>query len=211
MYQHTDIFVTLTLIIILPIIPAFLLFKALPSRADASGPFHGLEIKLGGAFAAYFVLVMLVIAELPRMRSFSEPQTAQVWTVEGQLVDEHGKQLTLGPCDIQFTPPAAIDERDNWFKAKFTTGMTVTGQMVEFPSVSIAHPGFPPTRIPLNPTDVSRNDSRATVDEPNHAIILSPIIFKKPTGDYAPTGDPPKAVSPLTGSGASLSPSGSTP
>jgi hypothetical protein len=209
--QHTDLFVILTLVIMLPIIPAFLLFKALPSRANASGPFHGLEIKLGGAFAGYFVLVILVIAELPRMRSFIEPQTAQVWTVEGHLVDQKGQALELGPCDIQFTPPAAIDQRDNWFKARFTTGMTVEGGMVEFPSVSIAHPGFPNARIPLTPTDVKGSDWHATVDESSHAIKLNAIVFKKPPGEYAPTGAPPKAVDPPPSPNSAQSSSGKTP
>jgi hypothetical protein len=54
---------TLTIIILLPVIPAFLLFKALPSSdADLSGPLKGFTIKLKGAFAGYFATVLLILA-----------------------------------------------------------------------------------------------------------------------------------------------------
>ena len=37
-----------------PIVPAYLLFKALPSTAIVTGLLHGFKIDLGGAFAGYF-------------------------------------------------------------------------------------------------------------------------------------------------------------
>src|SRR5579863_6081769 len=106
MSPQSTIFISLIIIILLPILPAYILFAALPSRADVTGPFHGLEIKLGGAFAGYFLLVVLVIADLPRIRSVIEPETSQVWTVEGRLFDQSGNGLPVGPCDIQFKPSA---------------------------------------------------------------------------------------------------------
>lgn len=47
------------LVLLLPLIPAFVLFRFLPSAANVEGPFKGLTIKLGGAFAGYFVTVLL--------------------------------------------------------------------------------------------------------------------------------------------------------
>jgi len=52
----------LAAILILPLIPAFLLYKFLPSRTNVSGPFKGLNIKLTGAFGGYFLLVLTAIA-----------------------------------------------------------------------------------------------------------------------------------------------------
>jgi hypothetical protein len=46
------------IIFLLPLIPAFLLYKFLPSKSTASGPFKGLNIKLSGAFAGYFILLL---------------------------------------------------------------------------------------------------------------------------------------------------------
>ncbi|HYJ80564.1 MAG TPA: hypothetical protein VEW03_13210 [Longimicrobiaceae bacterium] len=67
-------------LVLLPIIPAYFLFKALPSRADVSGPLKGLTVKLGGAFAGYFLLFLV----LPRF--FPPPTHLKPYTLRGQLV-----------------------------------------------------------------------------------------------------------------------------
>ena len=51
----------LAAVLLLPLIPAFLLYKFLPSRTSVSGPFKGLDIKLTGAFGGYFLLVLTAI------------------------------------------------------------------------------------------------------------------------------------------------------
>ena len=51
----------LTAVLLLPLIPAFLLYKFLPSRTSVSGPFKGLNLKLTGAFGGYFLLVLTAI------------------------------------------------------------------------------------------------------------------------------------------------------
>ena len=57
---YTFIYV-LTAVLLLPLIPAFLLYKFLPSRTSVSGPFKGLNLKLTGAFGGYFLLVLTAI------------------------------------------------------------------------------------------------------------------------------------------------------
>ena len=47
-----------TVTTLLPLVPAYLLFRALPSQAEISGPFKGMTVKLGGAFAAYFLVFL---------------------------------------------------------------------------------------------------------------------------------------------------------
>jgi hypothetical protein len=51
----------LAAVLLLPLIPAFLLYKFLPSKTSVSGPFKGLDIKLTGAFGGYFLLVLTAI------------------------------------------------------------------------------------------------------------------------------------------------------
>ena len=51
----------LAAVLLLPLIPAFLLYKFLPSRTSVGGPFKGLNIKLTGAFGGYFLLVITAI------------------------------------------------------------------------------------------------------------------------------------------------------
>ena len=50
----------LAAILLIPVIPAFVIYKFLPaSETDVSGPYQGLSLKLKGAFAGYFLLVIV--------------------------------------------------------------------------------------------------------------------------------------------------------
>ena len=58
----TNTFVyVLAAVLLLPLIPAFLLYKFLPSKTNVSGPFKGLNLKLTGAFGGYFLLVLIAV------------------------------------------------------------------------------------------------------------------------------------------------------
>lgn len=55
-----NFFLVLAAILIIPLIPAFIIYKFLPaSDTDVSGPYQGLSLKLKGAFAGYFLLVIV--------------------------------------------------------------------------------------------------------------------------------------------------------
>jgi hypothetical protein len=58
-----NFYLALAAILLVPIIPAYILYKFLPaSDTDVSGPYQGLSLKLKGAFAGYFLLVMVGLA-----------------------------------------------------------------------------------------------------------------------------------------------------
>ena len=58
-----NFFLSLATILLLPLIPAFIIYKFLPeSSTDVSGPYQGLSLKLKGAFAGYFLLVIVGLA-----------------------------------------------------------------------------------------------------------------------------------------------------
>ena len=63
-----NFYLALAAILIFPLIPAFFIYKYLPvgkgDDVDVSGPFSGLSLKLKGAFAAYFLLVLKEIKYL---------------------------------------------------------------------------------------------------------------------------------------------------
>lgn len=57
-----NFFLVLAAILLIPLIPAFLIYKFLPaSDTDVSGPYQGLSLKLKGAFAGYFLLVIVAL------------------------------------------------------------------------------------------------------------------------------------------------------
>ena len=81
----TNNLIVLFVLVLLPLIPAFLLFKALPSTAVVKGPLTGLNIDLGGAFGGYVALTVF-IATFYSTR-MSGPET---WTVQGDLQASEG-------------------------------------------------------------------------------------------------------------------------
>ncbi|NTS43175.1 hypothetical protein HRG84_19990 [Flavisolibacter sp. BT320] len=58
-----NFFLVLAAILLLPVIPAYIIYKFLPpSDTDVRGPYKGLSLKLKGAFAGYFLLVIVGLA-----------------------------------------------------------------------------------------------------------------------------------------------------
>ena len=84
--------VYLLIVILAPVIPAVLLFfiKGMKSSAEASGPLKGLAIKVGGAFAGYFIVFFVLFFKLPN--EFA-PAKKNDWRIRATLKDEDGEPL----------------------------------------------------------------------------------------------------------------------
>ncbi|NCU04215.1 MAG: hypothetical protein GXC73_09540, partial [Chitinophagaceae bacterium] len=55
-----NFYLALAAILLLPLIPAYIIYKFLPeSETNVEGPYKKLNLKLKGAFAGYFLLVLL--------------------------------------------------------------------------------------------------------------------------------------------------------
>ena len=109
--------VSLAVMVLLPLVPAYLLFKALPSTAIVTGPFQGLKLKLGGAFAGYFILAVLVFYS---HKIWAPPPQYQVWEVDGTVTDEDGAPLQLLELkDIGLYPPIFLANPGGSFQLKF--------------------------------------------------------------------------------------------
>lgn len=176
---------SLAVIVLLPCIPAVLLFKALPSRADISGPFQGLEVKLGGAFAGYFALVLLVVAS----HSVWQPSPrSQVWTVDGQLKYVGNQSYGL-VNDTQIVPEKSdVDlSSDGSFKMTVHTSLDEGGE-AEFPKIDINAQGYTPADIPLgddawtNP--VTKQLINLIRDPTEHEIHIKDPIRLQKMGNY---------------------------
>jgi hypothetical protein len=76
-------------ILLIPMVPAIIIYKRLPSSIVASGPFKGLEWRLTGGFAGYFLLVLvaMLIAETKAIEmaksTCARPFTG--WMVSGEI------------------------------------------------------------------------------------------------------------------------------
>ena len=182
-------FVRLSFIVLLPVIPALLLFFALPSTAVVSGLLQGWKIDLSGAFAAYFALVLIIITT---HNVWAPPLTFQVWTVEGKVVEEDGTPVQfLQDKDISTSPPSVSTHETGRFQVEFHTAVGPAGN-ITYPTLSIVRDSFLATAIDLDP--VKGKDSAKELqmqwDTKDQRIDIQHIVLRRPP-PYAPVGAPP--------------------
>ena len=75
--------VLMTFGFLLPLVPACLLYKLLPSETKVEGPWKGLNLQLSGSFAGYFLLTLMAfgfIASRP-----APVVTDELWQVRGKI------------------------------------------------------------------------------------------------------------------------------
>jgi len=95
----------LAALVLLPIAPAYLLYRNLPSRATVAGPFKGLNIRLTGAFGGYF-LVFLVLGTQIYPRLNPAPHQHELWTVSGFVALPPSSDPTaVRNVDLMIRPP----------------------------------------------------------------------------------------------------------
>jgi hypothetical protein len=83
-----EVIIMMVLTVLLPIVPASILYKFLPSRATVKGPFKGLTIQLKGAFGAYFIVLLFLGGYF--LTVSHQAQKYELWTVEGTLQLQEG-------------------------------------------------------------------------------------------------------------------------
>lgn len=135
----------ITAAVILPLIPAYILYRTLPAETRVKGPFKGLNIQLSGAFAGYFLLVVVVFGFVySRPKIIMKPY--EVYEVEGKIEvppqrDAENIKLSLIPSERNVRP-------DGSFDFEIPVGRGVTGETT-FPSLIIEHPEYEPETVDL--------------------------------------------------------------
>lgn len=94
-----NFYLALAAILLLPLIPAYIIYKFLPaSDTDVSGPYKGLSLKLKGAFAGYFLLVLVAITLqyviMSSKQGRSVQQLTEVLQQRDSLIGELKTKLT---------------------------------------------------------------------------------------------------------------------
>jgi hypothetical protein len=105
--------------VLLPMIPAFLLFLTLPKRSSSAGTvqghFQGLDIKLSGSFAGYFITLILIFHYYPP----KGPPPPKEYIVWGRLLNANGMPETnLNQSAIAIQPPQLTFAPDGTFNIR---------------------------------------------------------------------------------------------
>lgn len=98
-----ELLLHLSTVLIVPLLPAFILYKFLPSKTMVTGPFKGLNLNLTGAFGGYFLLVLISIGlthfvlknqlteELKTSRTTADNLTMQIAELNKNIAKERNK------------------------------------------------------------------------------------------------------------------------
>lgn len=167
--------IVLSAIVLLPLIPAFILFHTLKSSAQVDGPMGGLKVSLGGAFGGYVALTVFIATY------FAHMPHATTWHVKGELHFPDGVTPSVVTCDVH--PP----EFQMLGRNRFNIDLPI-GEDGALPTLVINANGYPSETIDLSepgshvggPGDPSQIGSDPTIH------IKKSIVFQKPGPAYNP-------------------------
>lgn len=178
--------IVMTVTILLPLIPAVVLFRFLSSSADAEGPVHGLRVRLGGPIAAYTVLFLCLLYVRPQADVHFH-----TWTVSGVLNFDHlptEDEPNVNDVMIRFVPPRLNVMNEG----AFTWEIPVIERdgTLQFPDLQIDLRNFRGQTIPLGIERPYGSTTAIKHDMKTRRITLTePLVMKSHAAGrrYAPT------------------------
>jgi hypothetical protein len=181
----TDDFVYIVAVILLPLIPAVIIFKLIPgeSRVDAEGPFQGLKLKLSGAFAGYFIVVLVAWAQV---RLMIEPSRVRIWHVTGSVSLGEPGAGPITAVQVQVEPPRS-SIKDGQGRISFPLAIPLKHSGDGISSLYLSFPGYETAYLELDPDGkhlaAYQSDSQKAVhiDDANSVIDVGTIVLRKAT------------------------------
>jgi len=166
--------IVLSAIVLLPLIPAFILFKTLKSSAQVDGPLGGLKVSLGGAFGGYVALTVFIATYFAHMPHVT------TWRVKGELQFPNGTPSVV-TCEVH--PPEFTIDGENHFKLDLP--IDEDGAL---PTIVIAANGYQTKTIDLAEPDGKIGGKYDAKKYPSVSTIQvnKPIVFQKKGPDYQP-------------------------
>lgn len=182
--------------ILLPLLPAYILYKTLPARTSVKGPFKGLSVQLSGAFGGYFLVVLLTMGFIST-RPERIVSRYEVWELKGKINWDQGSGVA-DPQRLKLTlvPANQTVLSDGYFDIQIAPEVVGVGKL-KFPTLVIEHPDFQTISIDLNESQgrFGQQVKNLLTDAVAKRIAVNNAIeLKKKTQipPYAPSGQPPE-------------------
>ncbi len=169
--------------ILLPLTPAYILYKALPAKTKVSGPFKGLNIQLSGAFAGYFLLVLVIMGFIRTIPAPPPDPTHEVWKVTGKMnFDKPWNDTGQDKPRLSLLPENQQIASTGDFEIQVTPEICGNGRL-KFPKLLIARDGYQTVTIDLdNPkSPYGQISDNVSVSRDLHAkdLQVTPIDFRR--------------------------------
>ena len=163
-------------LLLLPMLPAVAIFKMFPlSRADGTGRFYGMKWKLGGAFAGYaFLLLVLYLFLRGELDRAGE---SQVWRIMGRVqLDPVGSQVVISTL-----PDSLLVGDDGTFTLRIAA-RTVNDDP-ELPAIVAKASDYEPRTVVLSNDTAFKRAPKLIVDKSRRTVIIEdPILVRKLPG-----------------------------
>jgi hypothetical protein len=198
--SFTQLLVLTGVVLLVPMIPAYILFKFLPSSAIGKGPLQGLHVNFTGAFAGYFMVVLVAIPftqysqtkarqekidDLERqLRLSGMRQTFQAYLVQGRIEVAPGSpDVDVNSVSITVFPPlVGMSPGDKTFWTVVPVQKNNFGRIA---TLQIRSLDFLPAEVHLLGDSLLKATVRTVVDTSSQIIyIKDPIVLRRPQRPY---------------------------
>ena len=165
--------------VLLPLVPAVLIYLIFPKSVVAlKGPFSGLTIRASGAFAAYFIILLVTIPMLNRLNQNLENEFRPTWQISGsvRLQDENGKNI---PYDNRNNSPLSIELDPKLVTpvGRYGFSMHVPEIADKIPAIHVRYPGVGTYLLdPMSPEE----GEKVKIDHYRKKVeIVTPLIIRQ--------------------------------
>jgi hypothetical protein len=170
----------ITMGVLLPIIPAYLLYRVLPTQTEVSGPFKGFNIRLTGAFGGYFLLVLVILGF---MHTSLKPLRTQyeIWNITGKIGFEQETEVPPIRSILLFVrPPDPELHEDGSFTISVMAKPGEAGGR-EFPTLILDHQGYKTTVVHLSEKErpFVKNYPKEYDTAAKQIVLKDPIILER--------------------------------
>lgn len=168
----------LSALVLLPLVPAVVLFTKLPSTGEVSGPLKGLNVKFSGAFAAYLILFGCLLQIRP-----TDFDHSHVWQVEGRIAFRRPaseSKPNTNDIRVRVTPPdLVVHGNGSGGSFRFDVPIPERRGAPDFPRLSLDLTGYEPLSVSLAPNQPGDGtDIVAEYDTAKRQISLGTITLR---------------------------------
>jgi hypothetical protein len=179
--------------VLVPIVPAYVLYKSLPNRAVLKGPFQGLNVQLSGSFGGYFLLVLIVFF-CPHIRQ--EQPKFELWEIKGRVQCKDcfdGREIDRPSISLNPSNVILLDTGE--FRAQIARAPGQTGEL-SFPILVVQHPDFQTVTIDLNDgtPEYGQQALRLRRDQAARTITVEDAVVLQKKSQYAIASAPPNVA-----------------